>query len=170
LRDFTATLEDAVENTAGIKPIIKAVIEPSRIFFDSVTFNNPWSGSDGTGIDDDPTLQEIAYSSVDDLLVTFLNNAGTLSYTKQGTATKVSLSLDIDGKPGVHSSRLYRIDGLNVYRHVITWTGPSLGCWYTNQHAYRDTACSTWSISYQMCSSNRCRWGIETSRYRWHDT
>jgi molybdopterin-binding protein len=126
VRTITETLENALENTAGVKSIIRCVIEPSRIFFNAVTVNNPWSGADVTGILDEPTLQEVAYSATEELLITFLNDAGTLKYSRQGNATKNSLSLSITGKPGVHSSRLYRINGSSVYRHAINWAGPSL--------------------------------------------
>ena len=127
MRTTTETLEDAIFNSAGVKSIIKAVIEPSRIYFDSITVNNAWSGADVVGILDEPTLQDIGYSSSENKLITFLNNSGTLSYAREGSATINSLSLAITGKPGIYGSRLYRINGDNVYRHVITWiSGPSL--------------------------------------------
>lgn len=128
MRTTTETLDDAITNTEGILPLIYAVIQPSRIYFESITSDYPWSGADAKGVLDEPTLQEVAYSPADDLLVTFFNDAGTLKYTKQGSSSVTSLSLSIDGKPGVNSDRLYRISSGSVYRHVITWiSGPTLG-------------------------------------------
>ena len=153
MRDTTETLDTAIESTAGVKYIIRAIVEPSRIYFSSITSNYPWSGADAAGILDEPTLQEVAYSTSESLLITFFNNSGTLSYTRQGNAAINSLSQSIDGKPGVADSTLYRIDSGSIYRHAITWaTGPSLGS-ATNINTPSETPLVVHGISSTICAT-----------------
>jgi len=126
-RVLTATLEAAIEANATYRALVKATLEPSRIFFTAITDNNPFAGAEADGIIDSPIPQAVGYSPALDALVTFVNDGGTLKYSVQGSSSLTSLSLSITGNPSVVGDTLYRISGGSVFRHAINWSGPSLG-------------------------------------------
>lgn len=114
---------NAISNTAGVKTIVRAEVYASRIFFSSITSNYPWSGAEGTGMNDTPQQQCAGYNSNNDTVTTFRNDSGTLKYMTPGNATPVTTSYtSVVGNPSVFGNYLYLIRGTNIYRYTISWT------------------------------------------------
>jgi hypothetical protein len=125
MRTVQAELNTALQNS-HVRPTIRAEIYPTRIHFNTITSNSPFSGADSVGLNDTVVLQDIAYSATEDKLITFFNNGGTLSYSRQGNSAINSLGVSIDGKPGTYASVIYFISGQTIGRYSIDWAGPTL--------------------------------------------
>ena len=125
MRSVSPEIEAVIESDSSYSSFVYGKLYPSRLFFTSITEDNPVSGADAVGFPDSPMPQDIGLPigspPGDPTCYTFFNDGGTLKVAKNGEAAS-SLGVSITGKPGVCNNRLYRISGGSVYRHNITWT------------------------------------------------
>jgi hypothetical protein len=129
-RSVSAGILDAITGGTSYDAFVYARLLPSRIFFTAITDDNPVSGADAAGFPDTPMPQDIgtdtsAPSSPE--VHTFVNDGGTLKVATNGSSSLSSLGQSLDGKPGVADDTLYRTSGGDVFKHTITWSGPSIG-------------------------------------------
>jgi hypothetical protein len=129
-RTVSAGIIDAITAGSSYDAFIYARLLPSRIFYTTITEDYPISGADDTGFPASPMPQDIGTDTSapgSPEVHTFVNDGGTLKVLTNGSSTPSSLGQSLDGKPGVADDSLYRISGGTIYRHAITWSGPSIG-------------------------------------------
>jgi hypothetical protein len=134
MRAITASLLDAITGASSVRMLVKAIVDPTRIFFDTLTNNNPYDASpDYDAITDTPVGQCMCYSPTQNAAVTFIVDptSGSIYAMVQGSSSKNDLSLtaDEDTKPAVWdlgngSAYLWYWNGSNLKRCTInmsTW-------------------------------------------------
>lgn len=130
-RTVSAGIIDAITNGTSYNAFVYARLLPSRIFFTSITEDFPIaSGADATGFPASPMPQDIGTDTSapgSPEVHTFVNDGGTLKVLTNGSSSASSLGQSLDGKPGVVDDTLFRISGGTIYKHTITWSGPTIG-------------------------------------------
>src|SRR3990172_4271841 len=121
MRAVSEALRVAIEENPTYKMLIKAFIEPSRIFFTGITVNNPISGADPAGINDDAIPQCVGVSTVSNELVTFYNIGGVIAYSIQGSSTLTTTSQAITGNPSINQDRIFYGNSTTSYFRNIDW-------------------------------------------------
>jgi len=105
MRDTTTTMDAAVQDKKSSRMLVKAIIDPSRTFFETATDDYPYDGGDYSVPTDTPVGQCMCYSPTQDAAVTFVvdSSTGAIYAMVQGSATKHSLGItaDKDTKPAV---------------------------------------------------------------------
>jgi hypothetical protein len=155
MRETTSTINSAIENTS-YKINVSATLEPARIFFEEFDSSYPPDGiADGSGVLDEPILQDIGYDTSGSTFVTFYNDGGTLKHQVEGSATLTSDSLSLAGKPGIYGSKLFLVEGTTLKRYDIafpsvTLSNPSTIDTYTSGscfvHGVSETECVVFEI------------------------
>ena len=120
MRAVLPSVQDAILDNDTYRMLVGATVWPSRIFFDAVTSDFPIAGADAVGIDDDPMPQSLYYSTANDLVVTFVNDGGTLKRATQGNSSLTSTGISITGNPSIYEGTLFYISGGAVYKRTIT--------------------------------------------------
>ena len=118
-RTITGTALAALQNPHGYKLLARMDVYPSRVFFDTITRDNPITGADIIPAGDNPMRQDIVHSTAG--LVTFYGD-GSLKYAVDGNATPVTTTTSTTQKPGVIGSTIFVIEGANCKRYSINWT------------------------------------------------
>jgi hypothetical protein len=130
-RSVSAGIIDAIEAGTSYRSFVYARLLPSRIFYESITEDFPISpGADAVGFPDTPMPQAIGTNTSappSPEVHTFVNDGGTLKVLTNGNASASSLGQSLDGTPGVADDTLFRISGGTIYKHTITWSGPTIG-------------------------------------------
>lgn len=126
-RTLTTNLRNAIDIDGSYYPHIKAVIYPSRIYFEVVVEDFViTTGADTLGYMDEPMRQDIIYNSTVGGLVTFwTDSSGNIKYSVQGSSsiTTISSPTVSYAKPGVIGSVLYaESSGSQITRYGINWT------------------------------------------------
>lgn len=122
MRDTTATIDNAIDSAVSFKFIMKATIEPSYIYIDTIDNNNPIANPDASGIIDEPRAQDISVSPTSGSLVTWYNTSGTLRYIKQGSNNEIATSQSVTTKPGVFGNTLFVAEFTQIYKRAIDWS------------------------------------------------
>lgn len=125
MRTVSSDITNAIEKTSYYLKI-SATLEPSRIFFEEFDTSHPPAFADGSGVLDEPVLQDITYDTSGSTFVTFYNDGGTLKHQIQGSSTLTSNSLSLAGKPGVYGSKLFLVEGTTLKRYDISFPSASL--------------------------------------------
>lgn len=132
MRTVSSTISNAVTENESVTMQIKAEIDPSRVFFKTLTANNPYDASPDYEIPtDSPVGQCMLYYG--DKAYTFISDpsTGVIYGMEQGSSTKHNLSLTAETgtKPacaslGDGSAYLWYWDGTNLKRVTVnlsTW-------------------------------------------------
>jgi len=114
-------LRDAIDADESYEILAKAEVYPSRIFFDGMTGWHPVAGADTIGIMQDPMMQDIEISPLENILTTFWSDGSWLVYSREGAATTCTTSRHTTVKPGVIGSHIYLYNGTHVFRYSIDW-------------------------------------------------
>jgi hypothetical protein len=131
-RDLTSApnIRDAIDIDGSYYPHIKAEVYPSRVYFETVTDNNPITSPtpDALGLPTDPVRQDIEYNSTQDKLMTYFAYSGSLYYAIQGTGGQTALSgaPSSSVKPGVLGSKMYIYNGTTIVRYSLSSNGTSV--------------------------------------------
>jgi hypothetical protein len=105
MRSVDEVLRIAVQDKKSARMLVKAVIDPSRTFFATLTDDNPYDGGDYSVPTDTPVGQCTCYSPVQGASVTFIadSSTGVLYSMVQGSSSKNNLGITADEntKPAV---------------------------------------------------------------------
>lgn len=122
-RSVSSTVETAITSKETYKTLVKAVIDPSRSYFSSLTDDDPYDGGDYSVPTDTPVGQAVVYSPTRGGLVTFVVDpvSGVIYAMDQGDNTKNNLGLtaDEETKPAVATEK-------NGYCRLWYWDGSEL--------------------------------------------
>ena len=124
MRQTTATIDTAIDDAVSFRMTMKASVEPSYIYVDTLDYNNTIVGADADVIIDTPFEQEIHNSSGSGGLFTFWSNGSYVQYiceTWTGVDV-VTTTLGCDTKPGILGDYIFYSSGSGVYRAGITWS------------------------------------------------
>lgn len=104
-RSVDEILRAAIQDKTSARMVTKAVIDPSRTFFSTLTDDNPYDGADYSIPTDTPVGQCTCYSPTQGKAVTFIADpsTGVLYSMVQGSSSKNNLGItaDEDTKPAV---------------------------------------------------------------------
>jgi hypothetical protein len=101
---------------------MKATVEPSFIYIDSIDDDDPISGADPVGINDDVMLQSISINPNSGSLVTWItDDSGNIAYARQGASLVTTSYTTRVGKPGAWGDYVYNSRAANVFRGTVDW-------------------------------------------------
>lgn len=80
MRQLSTSLVNAITTGAAYKLSPKIRVEPTWVFIDTLSGSDAPGFADASGIIDDPVFQEIGFSPISNLLVTFYAEGGQLKY------------------------------------------------------------------------------------------
>ena len=104
MRTVPTNVETAIEQTGSSKMGVKAIVQPSRVYFSALTDDYPFDGTDFSVITDTPRPQCMCYSPTKSGAVTFVvQDDGDIVAMVQGSATQTDTGANTDAecKPGV---------------------------------------------------------------------
>ena len=126
MRTVSDEMRAAVEDATSFRMKVKAVVSPSRTFFNSLASDYPFDAGDYSVPTDTPVGQCAIYSGNMGKMYTFVVDSGTIYAMEQGDATKNNLSLTVDNdtKPAAYdlgngSCYLWYWDGSNLKRVTV---------------------------------------------------
>lgn len=133
MRTVSSTLEAAITSAPSVSMLAKVIITPSRTFFNSLTYDQPYDAADYSIPTSTPTGQCAFYSGNQNKMITFVVDPsdGKIYGMEQNDATKNDLSLTAnkDTKPaafdlGNGTCYLWYWDDTNLRRCIVnlsTW-------------------------------------------------
>jgi hypothetical protein len=135
MRTVTTTVEAAIEDVGSSKMRVKATVQPSRVYFGSLTDNDPFEAGDFSAITDTPRPQAMCYSNTNSGAVTFIvDDSGDINAMVQGSGsgTDTGANTETDCKPGVWdlgtgSAELWYWEGSNVKKATVNMTTLTAG-------------------------------------------
>ena len=152
LGTYNTELVTAITTTRTYKMDVKAIIDPSRTYFSTLTDDNPYDGGDYSTVTDTPVGQCACYSPTQSKMVTFITDSstGVIYAMVQGSDTKHNLSITADKqtKPGVWdlgtgSAYLWYCDsGGTLKRSTI-----NMSSWAVSGTTTIEPTTSPWSIT-----------------------
>ena len=155
MKTVSASLENAILNTGSVSMLVKAIIDPSRTYFDTLTYDDPYDASDYSVPTDTPVGQCMIYSAYMEKAYTFIvdSSTGGLYAMEQDAATKHDLSItaNLHTKPsaidlGNGSALLYYWNNSPSELHVVTVNLTTFGT-SSDSSITIDSLPSRWSIT-----------------------
>jgi hypothetical protein len=175
-RDISGTdIGDAIYTNKTYKMAAKAIIDPSRTYFASLTDDYPYDAGDYSTVTDTPTGQCVVYDTNGSNLVTFVvdPSTGVIYGMDQGSATKNSLGVTADNETkcgawdlGTGSCYLWYCDsGGTLKRSTV-----NMSTWGVSGTTTIEPSGMTWTItrgSPTPVSSTECVYVYQTSYGGW---
>jgi hypothetical protein len=123
-RSVSVPIENAITGGAAYRVHSKLKVEPSRMYFNSLTSGSPPGFADVVGLLDEPIAQDIVLSPNTDKLITFYQDGGLLKYQVEGVGTVVTVtSGSASGKPGLYGGYIFFVNGSNqLVRYALDFT------------------------------------------------
>ena len=118
MRTVSNDIENAIELSGSTKMAVQATIQPSRVYFSSLTNDNPFDSDDYNEATDTPRPQCMCYSNTNSGAVTFIvDDSGDINAMVQGSGSITDLGVNTDPEvnPGIYdlgtgTARLYYWD------------------------------------------------------------